>query len=415
MLWLGLTTPLCFGVYSYFHNRAQQAEAEREQEQEKVLTTVFESIARFGDLVNSKAEVETIGRGFGLKRMLVCRNGVDVIGLMTAVSCSRGVRSTPLVLMEQQLELQYEWDPARKFDRTILSAIAVTALVSLATFGIITWLIYNFLIDKVKTLSQQIAVAETSASVREIRYEIIEFQPIVNALISLQDRIEQSNRRLAQMRMSEAISKIARQVAHDIRSPLSALRILAAKISNPDQQELMKATVERIDGIASDLLKQDFVATEGVGLVSASVLRQMLEMKSTEFGARANIRLVSAPEQAIQIAMIETVLFRCLSTLINNSVEASEKKAEIAVSATSHPAGLISVSVSDRGQGIPSELLAKLGKVSVSSGKSGHDRSGSGLGVLSVFDYVQAAGGYVEIESKINEGTTFTLRIPILS
>ncbi len=72
------------------------------------------------------------------------------------------------------------------------------------------------------------------------------------------------------------------------------------------------------------------------------------------------------------------------------------------------------ISIQDNGRGIDSEILSKLGKKGASFGKDGI-QNGFGLGIYHARSLVEGAGGRLEIESKLGQGTVVTLWLPKVS
>jgi signal transduction histidine kinase len=98
------------------------------------------------------------------------------------------------------------------------------------------------------------------------------------------------------------------------------------------------------------------------------------------------------------------MLFRLLSNLINNSFEAQSSEIKLELSTE---AEYIKLAIIDNGSGITPEVLSTLGTRGNSHGKS----SGYGLGLSSAKEAVEASGGNLKIESKINIGTRVTLNL----
>lgn len=214
--------------------------------------------------------------------------------------------------------------------------------------------------------------------------------------------------RLATEARAEADAEIARQsrkVAHDIRGPLSALRILAERSRSieGDERSLLTGAVDRIHGIAEDLLrrsrKAEAAAPAGADLDGAvraleSELAARFAGRTIEFSLQSNATVpMAAPE-----------LQRHLSNLVQNAAEAGPSPILIA---TRLAAGAVTLTVADQGKGIPESLLPRLGREEV-TGKAG----GNGLGLRELFRAVEAAGGSVEIRSRENVGTQVEIRFP---
>lgn len=223
-----------------------------------------------------------------------------------------------------------------------------------------------------------------------------------------------------------AVGRITAQVAHDIRSPLVALdAALKYADSMPEEQRVMlRHAVNRIRDIASNLLGKNKGAPEerpaepgqaarspAVFLLS-SLVEPVIAEKRLQHGLSGADLDFELPQSAYGVfAAVQPGEFgRLLSNLINNSVEALEKKGRVTVS-LGLEGGYAVVKVSDNGKGISPETLGKLGRRGFTSGKAG----GSGLGLYHARTAVESWGGKLDITSEPGKGTTVSVFLPAAS
>lgn len=204
-------------------------------------------------------------------------------------------------------------------------------------------------------------------------------------------------------------SAVAKQVAHDIRSPVSALQMAVATLPKEasEHAELISRAATRIGRIADELLKQEKgerVLAVSEGFVS-EVITEIVSEKESEFKNRGVTFEFTLTDPTLKIANADT-LKRVLSNLLNNAVDSIERDGTVKI--TAETAGAFTViSVIDNGRGIPTEVLRKLGKKRISYGKSG-----SGLGIMHANKVIQEAGGKLNVTSNLGFGTQVTLRVP---
>lgn len=224
---------------------------------------------------------------------------------------------------------------------------------------------------------------------------------------------------LSQKEHALVIGQIAKQTAHDIRSPLSALRIVVGKSQGipEDHRSIFEQVVKRIDDISNDLLslsKNGILDISSVGSFEFFVLqdeiREIFEQKKFEYSDK-DIRFVLEMERDPHtINFNRSVLKRIISNLVNNSVESIQNSGRVVVKVFgSH--GIASVRVEDNGCGIPADVIQKIGQKNVSYNKN-IKNSGYGLGLPYAFRAIQGLGGTVKIESKIDSGTKIDIHIP---
>lgn len=221
----------------------------------------------------------------------------------------------------------------------------------------------------------------------------------------------------SEKRVAQAKVDVARQVAHDIRSPLSAIRMILASPESPEKAEILKAAARRVGEIADDLMllsaRQERVTEAVAAYDLAEPLREVIEEKKASLepgraSVRADVPAVPVPGNIIE----KKDLKRVVSNLVNNAVEAGEgREVHVTVSLRDFPAH-VEISVSDDGRGIPAEILGRIGERGFSFGKSGLRDAGSGLGIHHAKSAVEAAGGKVNITSKVGLGTIVQIVLP---
>lgn len=214
--------------------------------------------------------------------------------------------------------------------------------------------------------------------------------------------IQRRHQEILLIRQSEVASQIAKQVAHDIRSPISALNMVVAASGGlaEDKKQLIKHAADRINSIANDLLEQSKV--QSTNKISLSYLVNMVAAeKRVQFG-EGSIK-TEIPDKALIIVGDKNELARVLSNLINNSLEA---EGNVTVSLRESDARA-EIQISDKGKGIPADVLKKIGTRGFSFGKSG-----SGLGFAHAKEIIEKLGGTISIQSEMSKGTTVRIVLP---
>jgi len=278
------------------------------------------------------------------------------------------------------------------------------------------------------------------------KQKIFEFNEIQNGILNYQNSIESFQSKLIKLRENEKAAEIARQVAHDIRSPLAALdMMLGSSLAElPEgKRVVVRGAVERIRDIANNLVQRATISSGGsldtVSAMDASHIQVSLPTMATsrvellavlldslisekrmqfrsELGVSIEARL--GPESYGLFSSVSAVDFkRVLSNLINNAVEAlpmsdGRRSGQVWIELQQRER-TIELSVNDNGKGIAAEVLPKLGVVGVSFGKDvASSGSGSGLGLAHACSALEAWGGQLLIESALGRGTRVILNLP---
>ena len=219
----------------------------------------------------------------------------------------------------------------------------------------------------------------------------------------------------------QALFELAEQVAHDIRSPLAALKTFEADLPeiSEDKRANVRKAVSRIGDIANDLLNKYNMnsASENSGSGSepatveniSGILASVMMEKRLQFRSRGDIKIGAHKDFCLEsFAVVQPIEFsRLISNLINNAVEACGESGTVQIAVASDPSNHRIV-IQDSGKGIPKELLPRLGRRGETFGKVG----GSGLGLFHAKQSVERWGGSLSIDSSLGVGTKVVITLP---
>jgi signal transduction histidine kinase len=254
---------------------------------------------------------------------------------------------------------------------------------------------------------------------REVEYLFSLF--LLMQVLLIATLIHFTKKSIEEKRSSEIrINKIARQMSHDIRSPLATLNtIISSMASIPvDDIKLLNNSIDRINTIANHLLMDtqkdsSFVLplpcyeTAELG----KELEDILDAKRLEFSKNSNVKIYYEKNNEYYYAFLDVHEFkRSISNLINNAVESQVPNFLVTVKIEiSHIEDhKIKITIEDNGKGIGQAILEKLGKQELTTKKNGN-----GLGLLHTYENVFSWNGSVAIESGLNEqGTKVVILLP---
>jgi two-component system phosphate regulon sensor histidine kinase PhoR len=217
-------------------------------------------------------------------------------------------------------------------------------------------------------------------------------------------------------------------VSHEIRTPLTVLSGFVETLQTLDLNEgershylaLMATQAERMQTLVSDLLMLSKLEGSPVpsrqAVVRASVLlaRCMEEAQSLSTLMAGPTHVFSADTAAdFDLAGNETELASALSNLLNNAVRYTPGGGRISVGLRRVEGNDAEIWVSDTGPGIAPEHMPRLTERFYRVDRSrSRDTGGTGLGLAIVKHVAQRHGGHIRIDSKLGEGSVFTLRFP---
>lgn len=194
---------------------------------------------------------------------------------------------------------------------------------------------------------------------------------------------------------------LSRQIAHDLRAPLSVIKdIFDTKEST---SEIEKMALKRLQEITNGLMPETSDNKSNV-INIRSLLNEITFMyPSVSF---ATVYSVHFKNDLFHLSITEVELFRFLTNIIKNSIEAGSKNIDINLDYTPN---FLELSLKDNGSGIKEENVSK-----ILNGQS-FKKDGHGLGLSSINATLSRVGGSLAIETSPNAGFKTILRIPVVS
>jgi len=234
-------------------------------------------------------------------------------------------------------------------------------------------------------------------------------------------QLEQSAGALAKSEREGAWREMARQVAHEIKNPLTPMKLSiqylqrAIQSNQPNVKELTSSVantlIEQIDHlskIAADFSQFANIGNKRVETIDLhNVIGSLLDLYSTNPKVRVNWRALPQP---LTMQADKTHMNRLFTNLLTNAVDACSERSSCEVTISEKITGDdVTVSIRDNGDGIPLETQAKIFTPNFTT-----KTSGTGLGLAMCKGIVEQAGGTIWFETQENKGTTFFVRLPLL-
>jgi PAS domain S-box-containing protein len=220
---------------------------------------------------------------------------------------------------------------------------------------------------------------------------------------------ERTNEILKNERMVAA-GQIASMIGHDIRNPLQTIKnsVYLIKKGNQPIDKLLTVIEDSIN-LSIKLLEEfrDQTKSEPVKFKKVNIV-EIIEKALIKVQIRNNIIIKRNISKDIPLLEIDGFKFRrVIDNLIKNSIEAMPSGGELQIDAFVVEETL-EVRISDTGHGIPEQVMKKLFKPFQTT-----KESGMGLGLLFCKNSIEEFGGTINVFSKENKGTTFTIKIPL--
>jgi len=240
---------------------------------------------------------------------------------------------------------------------------------------------------------------------------VVDLESKILRIQKQQVEIEEKNRSLIK------IGELATQVAHDIRSPVTALEAVSKMLSeevDPKKKKLIENAAKRINDIANNLvsnyrenLTRDLSSLKIDRIVNLNTLiEDIVEEKKLSLDSKHKITF-RAPESIDVPDKISSVEFqRVISNLINNSIEAFDKEHGIVDIKLYKKDSSITITIRDNGKGILPDQILKVFEKGI-SGKP----KGAGLGLSHAKECLESFGAKISIDSNVGKNTEVTIQL----
>lgn len=243
-----------------------------------------------------------------------------------------------------------------------------------------------------------------------------EVSRVGRAFNTMTESLRNTLQELSQRRALAAVGEFAASLAHEVRNPLTSIRVdlqrMEEKLPQDEETpELMARTLRKIDALnrsvsgALQVARSGSVKLETIDL--RTPLRAAVQMALPAFQEReAELDSAGVEGEPIKVKGDAAALERLFLNLLLNAAQALEEGGRANV--TAHPLEEeVRVMIQDTGKGIESEDLERIFEPFFSSRPDG-----TGLGLPIARRIAQAHGGELSVESEAGAGTTVTVRLP---
>ena len=258
--------------------------------------------------------------------------------------------------------------------------------------------------DKISQLDH----ANTALSARNA-----EIEEALQKLKHMQDELIRSERLAVTGKMTAQLSHEINNPIHNIQSLLeSSLRKLDG---NEQTKELIGVALEEVTRMAKltrqmlDFYRGSLIDIPLEPVDVRALLTEMEKLYAEPLSKQCIALVIEAPSQLPILEGSRDKLKQVFINLIKNARDAMPKGGIIRIGAEPVQGG-ISIMVSDTGSGIPVEDIGKIFDAFFTTKK---DLSGVGLGLSVSYGIIQQHRGSIAVKSKVGEGTTFTIQLPI--
>ncbi|MEO6191195.1 MAG: HAMP domain-containing sensor histidine kinase, partial [Saprospiraceae bacterium] len=235
------------------------------------------------------------------------------------------------------------------------------------------------------------------------------------------DQLDESVEMLAKTERDSAWREMAKQVAHEIKNPLTPMKLNIQYL----QQQIKSGNTDILDlakNVAESLLEQieglTKIATEFSNFAQMPkadnkriLLNDLISSVHDLFRKRDDLDIqLTVPIDELYVYCDRSQLVRVLNNMINNAIQAipDDARGKINISLT-RKGNKALIAIEDNGIGIPDEMREKIFLPNFTT-----KTSGTGLGLAMCQQIIEAVNGNISFNSELNVGTTFLIYIPLM-
>ncbi len=268
--------------------------------------------------------------------------------------------------------------------------------------------------------TERIAAGDFSPILPARRYRD-EFSRLAMAINRMLFRLKDRECQLARTSRMAAVGTLTAGIAHELNNPLNNIGLNAEALydgldsyTDAQKQKMLGdivSQVERASATVRNLL--DFTRVEKPVLISVSledVVREARRLVANEAEINHVEFLVAMPPDLPRVRGNPRDLQQVFLNLFLNAIQAMPNGGSLTVQGKPTTDGAIEVDVTDTGIGIPEENIGSVFDPFFTTKEVG---SGTGLGLAVSYGIIQKHNGSIAVRSKVAEGTTFAVRLPV--
>lgn len=294
---------------------------------------------------------------------------------------------------------------------TQFTALHIAGLVLLALFFLTTgYLVSRYIFKKtfigpISKIIKNLKGGESFSS--EIPDDLpLELIPAHEAICERDRELKILSQKLVERKELEVLQKISRQVLHDVKSPLVLLKKLVDDEKQNDSKPFVQTALNDLESIIGRLMKESEDSLEKVNL--SQLVRDVIENKKIEYSGKKIQFLAENIADDFFVLGNANRLKTTISNIVNNSVQAINKKGQVNLSLEMSDSG-VELVVKDNGKGISTKNIKRVTERGVSFDKP----YGQGLGLSDAKECAEQIGGSLTIKSTEGVGTSVVLTFPL--
>ncbi len=339
------------------------------------------------------------------------------ISLLSSYSYINDLRYKRIGILE--LKMVQDNEEQKKELREFMSRLLLVYVLMFIAAIALAYFLSSYITRSIQTISNKIKETRLNKQNEKITLNAAssEINSLVESYNNMIDQLEDSAVKLAQSEREQAWREMAKQVAHEIKNPLTPMRLTVQsfqrKFDPTDTNikekvaEYSETLIQQIDVMSSiasafsDFAKMPTQRKENIEVID--VVKHALDIFNEDY-------IYYIPEESeINAFLDKTQLIRIITNLVKNAIQAmkeGETNPKIEVKVFSQDENVL-ITVTDNGKGIVEE-----NKKLIFEPKFTTKTSGMGLGLPMIKNIIEAYNGTITFSSTYGIGTVFTVTLP---
>ena len=331
---------------------------------------------------------------------------------------------TPFCILDVVYDKSTKDDITRKTNAQVIYFLKIYILLLLLSIGF-AYFLQKRITSPLRSVSRRLLATNVQKNPEPLVWPVKdEIGQLVDSYNNLMKELNEKTEQLIKSEKAGAWKKMARQIAHEIKNPLTPMRLsvqyLQKSFNDGEKRGLYSDDwSEKLDDFTSTMIQQidtlnrianafsDFASLSAQRIEKIDIVKEVREI--IHLFKNNNVNFISKSNlETVKIYIDRTHLTRVLNNLIKNSLQASKKETpvEVVVELDVRDSNCILL-IKDNGTGIPREIQNKIFEPNFTT-----KNSGMGLGLAMVKKIMDDLKGKISYSSSAN-GTIFELSIPI--
>ena len=215
--------------------------------------------------------------------------------------------------------------------------------------------------------------------------------------------------------MIQSRDRLLLDVSHELRSPLTRMKVAAEFIENTPAKEKIQQEIEELEMMVTELLESERLKSQAgsLTLVQTDIVLLVRDVINSYSNIGPGVKIIESPNH-LCLPLDDRRIRMAIRNVLENALKFSRPELGPIQVRIAGNTEFVSVSVQDFGQGIPREdqnrIFEPFYRIDPSRTR---DTGGYGLGLSLVKKIMVAHGGEIRVSSEVGKGSTFTLELPI--